>query len=513
VSAETPVASSPEPFEEEVVCLRLLLAERDKSITEREKRIAEFEQLVATLQKELAELKAKLGQDSSNSSRPPSSDPPWVKPKPSKKKRSGRKAGGQRGHKGVHRTLLPLEAVDKVERHEPRACQHCAEQFDGTEEEVGEPERWQVTELPPVRAEVTEHQGIGRRCCRCGRVTHGHIPPHLKTSAFGPRAQATIACLGGRYRLSRREVSEISEDVLGMPISVGSVQECCERTSEAVAEPVTEVEGVVREASIAHADETGWKQAGKRFWLWVVVTLHATVFKLAASRGSKVIQEMLGTAFHGILVTDRYSAYRTLTGIVRQLCWAHLKRDFQGLVDGGGAAQPIGEWALREYQRLFAVWHAFSNGELSWENLQASLPPVKARFRRLLQLGLERLETGKGHGLCKNLLKDWPSLWTFTEIQGIEPTNNTSERALRAAVLWRRICQGTRSALGSLFVQRMLTVAATCRQHNRPLLEYLVEVCRAARLGQTPPSMLPPPAPVVALPATPHPAPELAATG
>ena len=512
MSTEAPVANSPQPFEEEVVCVRLLLAERDRSITERDKRIGELELLVAALQKELGELKARLGQNSSNSSKPPSSNAPWVKPKPTKK-RSGRKAGGQRGHKGAHRKPLPLEAVDKVVRHEPRACQHCAEHFNGTEEEVGEPERWQVTELPVVRAEVTEHQGIGRRCCRCGRVSHGRIPPHVKISAFGPRAQATIASLGGRFRLSRREVTEISEDVLGMPISVGSVQECCERTSEAVAAPVTEVEGVVRQASIAHADETGWKQAGKRFWLWVVVTVHATVFKLADSRGSKVIQEMLGTAFHGILVTDRYSAYRTLTGIVRQLCWAHLKRDFQGLVDGGGAAQPIGEWALREYQRLFSLWHAYRNGEISWENLQASLPPVKARFKRLLQLGLERLEKGKGLGLCKNLLKDWPSLWTFTNIRGVEPTNNTSERALRAAVLWRRMCQGTRSALGSLFVQRMLTVAATCRQHNRPLLEYLVEVCWAARLGQAPPSMLPPLATVVALPTAPLPALDLAATG
>lgn len=488
------------------------IAELEAALVEKGLRIAELEQLVAAMQKELAELKAKLGLDSNNSSKPPSSDPPWVKPRP-KRKPSGRKAGGQPGHKGVHRQLLPTEAVDKVERHAPEVCQHCGERFDGTEEEVGEPERWQVTELPPVRAEVTEHQGIGQRCRHCDQVSHGHIPPHVSTSAFGPRAQATIACLGGRYRLSRREVSEISDDVLGMPISVGSVQECCERTSTAVAAPVAEVEGVVREEPIAHADETGWKQAGKRFWLWVVVTARATVFLLASSRGAKVIQQMLGRAFHGILVTDRWSAYRTLTGVVRQLCWAHLKRDFQGLVDRGGAAQPIGEWALREYQRLFALWHAYRNGDLSWENLQASLPPVKARFKRLLQLGLERLEKGKGRGLCQNLLKDWPALWTFTLIRGVEPTNNTSERALRAAVLWRRMCQGTRSALGSLFVQRMLTVAATCRQHDRPLLEYLVDVCRAARHGQALPSLLPPPAPVVAFPVTPPPALELAATG
>lgn len=459
----------------------------------RDARIAELETKLAAALTRIAELEARLGLNSGNSSLPPSSDRPWNKRKPKRRGPSGRKAGGQRGHKGAHRELLPPEQVDAVVEHRPTSCSHCGTAFAGDETAVGEPTRQQVTELPPVVVQVTEHRGVTVRCGECGQTTPGLLPAAVRESAFGPRLQAALATLS-RHRLSRREVTEVAEDLLGTSISVGSVQESCERVSAALAEPVAEVEKRVREVTYAHADETGWKWAGLRVWMWVVVTAIGTVFRITQSRRGNIIAGMLGPLFAGTLVVDRCAAYNRLGRAVRQLCWAHLKRDFQALVDLGGPAQPIGEWALRETHLLFELWHAFQNKSLSEADFRASLGLVKGRFKRLLRQGAEQLTAKKGRGLCKNLLKYWDNLWVFTEVPGVEPTNNRAERALRRAVLWRRGSQGSRSQEGAVFVQRILTAGATCQQYGRSLLDYLTTVCEAALHGRPVPSLLPAPA-------------------
>jgi transposase len=457
----------------------------------RDARIAELEALLAVAMARIVELEARLGLNSSNSGKPPSSDPPWNKPPPKHRSPTGRKAGGQKGHKGTHRELLPPEQVNAVVEHRPPSCEHCGKSFCGHEATVGEPTRHQVTELPPVVVQVTEHQGVTVRCDECGRTTPGLLPADVRQSAFGPRLHAALAALS-RHRLSRREVTEVAADLLGTSISVGAVQECCERVSTALAEPVAEAERRVRTESIAHADETGWKWGALRVWLWVVSTASATVFRISHGRRGKIIAGILGPLFAGILVVDRCAAYNKLTRAVRQLCWAHLKRDFQALVDLGGPSQPFGKRALAETKRLFDLWHDFQAKTLSEADFRASLPLVKARFKRLLQQGATQLAAKKGRGLCKNLLKYWDNLWVFTKVQGVAPTNNLSERLLRRAVLWRKGWQGTRSQEGAVFVQRILTAGATCQQHERSLLDYLTKVCEAALHGRPAPSMLPP---------------------
>jgi transposase len=275
-------------------------------------------------------------------------------------------------------------------------------------------------------------------------------------------------------------------------MSVGSVQECCEQVSEGLAEPVADAEKAVRDVAIAHADETGWKWLAKRVWLWVVATSIATVFRISQGRRGNIIAGMLGLLFAGTLVVDRCAAYNRLARAVRQLCWAHIKRDFQALVDFGGAAQSIGERALQEIKLLFDLWHGYQAKTLAEGDFRASLGLVKARFKRLLKQGADQLEVKKGRGLCRNLLKYWDNLWVFTKVPGVDPTNNLAERMLRRAVLWRKGSQGCRSQEGAVFVQRILTAAATCRQQGRSLLNYLTEVCRASMQGRpAPPLLLP----------------------
>lgn len=442
---------------------------------------------VVRLRARVQELEARLGQNSTNSSRPPSSDPPDTPPRPPAGP-TGRRPGGQPGHRPHQRALVPPEQVDQVVAHWPVHCRRCAAPL--VPVAAGEPVRHQVTELPPVRAVVTEHQLHPVRCTTCGVTTCAVLPADVPAGAFGPRFQATVGVLSGRYRLSRREVVGVCTDVLGAPLAVGSVDALCQATATALAAPVAELEQAVPQQAVVHADETGWREAGQRGWLWVTVAALFTVFRLDRHRSSAVIQGLLHLDFGGTLITDRWSAYTWLPLEQRQLCWAHLKRDFQKLVDLGGAARPIGEEGLRLLAALFDAWHAGRDEPAPRPHLVHTLQPLQDQFRALLKRG-----PASGHykaiGLCETLLKQWPALWTFLTVAGVDPTNNRAEQALRPAVLWRKGSFGTRCAAGNRFVERLLSVAATCKQQERSLLTYLTAVCTAAQAGQPIPSLLP----------------------
>jgi transposase len=457
---------------------------------------------VVALEAEVRDLKARLGQHSANSSRPPSSDPPQG---PRRAARAagptGRSPGGQPGHVAHQRALVPPERVDRVVDHWPAAggaCQGVLDRSRGPTDPVGAADdvaggsyvAHQVTELPPLRAEVTEHRLHRLRCPACGAQSRATLPPEVPTGAFGPRLQATVAVLTGRYRLSRREVADGCATLLDAPLCLGSVNALCEATAAALAQPVAELAATLPHAAVANADETSWRQAGQSRWLWAVVTALATVFVVAASRGSGVITGLLGEAFAGILGSDRWSAYGWLDVAFRQVCWAHLKRDLQGLVDRGGAAAPIGTRGLALVRDLFRLWHQCRDGTLDRPGLQGAIQPVQDALAALLDDGA-RCPDAKAAGLCRALDRLWPALWTFVDEAGVEPTNNAAERALRPAVLWRKGSLGTQSDGGARFVERMLTVTATCKQHGRSVLEYLTAVCTAAQLGQPIPSLLP----------------------
>ena len=451
----------------------------------------------ARLQARTQELEARLGQNSTNSSRPPSSDPPSVPPaRPAPP--SGRRRGGQPGHPPHQRALVPSEQVDQLVAHWPTHCRGC--QAPLAPRAAGEPVRHQVTELPPVRAVVTEHQLQHVRCAACGTTTCAVLPADVPPGAFGPRLQATVAVLSGRYRLSRREVAGVCTDVLGAPLAVGSVDRLCQATAQALAAPVAALHAAVQQAAVAHADETGWREAGQRRWLWVVVTALATVFTLAPSRGSGVIKGLLGADFAGYLISDRWSAYTWMDPTRRQVCWAHLKRDFQKLVDYGGPGRAIGRDALRLLAGLFGAWADLRADPTQRERFGRRARQYQWRLRRLLEQG-QQCGCEKTANFCTALLKLWPALWTFVTVPGVEPTNNAAEQALRPAVLWRKGRFGTQSAAGNHFVERLLSVAATCKQQDRSLLTYLTAVCTAAQAGYPVPSLLP--APPTVLPSAP----------
>ena len=475
----SPEAPLPQTLEEAQALVRLLWAE-----------LVAVRGELAGWQARVQELETRLGENSSNSSRPPSTDPPST-PKRPPAPPSGRRRGAQPGHPAHQRALVPADQVDAVVAHWPRRCRRCQTPLAPAEAPVvGEPVRHQVTELPPVRAHVTEHRLYHLRCPHCATTTCAALPADVPTGAFGPRLQATVAVLSGRYRLSRREVVGVCTDVLGAPLATGSVDGLCQATAAALAEPIAELEQAVQHAPAVHADETSWREAGQRCWLWVVVAAVATVFTIAPSRGRVVIQGLLGAAFAGYLITDRWSAYTWLRPERRQVCWAHLKRDFQALVDAGGSARAIGEAGLGLIARLFDAWYTGRDEPAPRPALAASVAPVQAEFRTLLERG-QQSGHYKAIGLCESLLKLEPALWTFLTMPGVEPTNNAAEQALRPAVLWRKGSFGTQSAGGNLFVARLLSVAATCKQHNRSLLDYLTAVCTAAQRGQPIPALLP----------------------
>jgi transposase len=444
----------------------------------------------ALLQQRIRELEGRLGQNSSNSSRPPSSDPPRVPPK-REAMPSGRQRGGQPGHRGAYRALLPVEQVDQIVAVVPERCRHCGQPFrETTPRARARVRRHQVVELLPLAVRVTEYQMAVQRCPTCGKRTRAALPPSVPRRPFGPRLTAVVVLLPGRYRLSRREVRQAMQDLWGVRLSLGAVVRQERAQSAALAPVVAEARAAVQQAAVVNADETGWRQEKKRAWLWTAVTAELTVFVLGHSRGGAVIEALLGATFAGVVGSDRWSAYSRFPAERRALCWAHLKRAFQSLVDRGGEAEPIGRWGLAEIERLFALWHRFKAGEFDRQELRRRLIPLQARQGRLLRRGQENPDR-KAAGLCRQLQKWWAALWTFARVEGVEPTNNVAERALRPAVLWRKGSFGSDSEAGSRFVERLLTVVASCGQQGRSPLDFLVAVGEAVLQGTAAPSLLP----------------------
>jgi transposase len=442
--------------------------------------------VLAPLQTQVAELTARLGQHSSNSSKPPSSDPPH-RPARSQRTPSGRAPGGQAGHPGHGRGLQPPEQVDRWIELRPVACAHCGALLLG---EQAQPVRRQVTDLPVVRPELVEYRCHTLTCLACGRQTAGAWPAELPAGAFGPRVAATVGYLTGRLGVSQREAAEALEALYHTSVSVGSIAALEQTVSRALAEPVAEAQSSVQQQAVVNADETSWRQGRQRGWLWIAVTTWVTVFLRLSTRGSQGAKQLLGESYAGVVGSDRWVGYSWLAVTQRQVCWAHLRRDFQGLVDYGGAATPVGRLALILTARLFHRWHQVRDDPVAWSTFAAEMQPVQDEFRALLEAGTQN-PVDKAAGLCRSLLKLWPALWTFTTVPGVEPTNNAAERYLRRAVLWRRRSFGTQSAAGSQFVERVLSAVTTLRQQERDVLDYLTAACTATLTGQKPPSLLP----------------------
>src|SRR6516162_5098175 len=428
--------------------------------------------LVRSLEQRIATLEERVNTNSTNSSKPPSSDPPSVKRRPPAPA-SGRKRGGQPGHRHHPRALVPPERVRQVFDCKPPACRCCGLDLHGDDPE---PLRHQVAEVPPIEPTVDEYRLHRLECPHCGTSTCATLPPGVPTGAFGPRLRAILSVLAGAYRLGKRPIRQLAADLLGLSISTGMISRLERQAAAELEAPVEEMRRYVRDAASAHIDETSWKQGRDKAWLWAAVTRLVTVFAIATSRGAEVAKDLLGTDRRKVVVSDRFKSYTWIKR--RQFCWAHLDRDFQAMVDRGGESAEVGRLLLGHSERIFDWWHRVRDGTMARATLQSHVAMLRFAFRDDLRRGVD-CGCAKTAGTCRELLASETHLWTFVRVEGVEPTNNEAERSLRHAVIYRKTSGGTDSESGSRFVERMLSVVATCRQQEINALDYLTGCYRA----------------------------------
>jgi len=447
---------------------------------------------VAALQAEVADLRARLEQNSTNSSRPPSSDPPW-QPKPNRHQPTGRKRGGQPGHRGQRRACVAPDQVDARHEYVPVQCTHCQAALP-----PGAPleERaWvhQVVELPEIRPQVTEHVRRACRCPACGKRTWAPLPPGVSPSGAGPRLHATVALLTGKGQMSRRNTRECLAAVFRLPLALGTISKIERRVAAALAGPEREVAAAVQAAGVVYSDETRWREGKQHPWLWVLSTLSCCLFRITDHRDRESFASLFGEdGAARTLVSDRYSAYGHLPAARHGYCWAHLDRDFLAVAQSGDPLSFLGRYCLEAVDQLFAHWQQFRLGMLDRAALATALAPVQVRLRTWLTWGAAA-GGKKLAGFFGNLLGHWESLWVFVTTAGVEPTNNRSERLLRPGVRWRKTSYGTQSHAGRCYAERLLTVTGTLALQGRSLFPFLLDACRAAVGDGATPSLLPSP--------------------
>ena len=460
------------------------IAEQAATIAEQGATIAKLTAQVEALLARVTKREEQARRSSRNSSQPPSSDGPGAPPARTKTP-SGRKPGAQEGHDKHVRPLVPPDKVNKRVVLRPKRCRGCNAALFG---EDASPRRHQVLELPRIEPIVEEYV-LHSLDCACGVRTTATLPDGVPTGAFGPSVVAMAATLMGVCRLSKRAVPELMRDVFGLSISVGAVVGCQRIASAALAPPVEEARAFVVEQPVKYADETSWREARGKAWLWTVVTATVTVFMIHRRRTAEAAHAILGRA-RGVLVSDRHGAYNWWPGTKHQFCWAHLIRDFVKISERRRDSERIGKALLAETAQMFAWWHRVRDGTLARTTFRVYMRSVQRRVEALLTEGaaVPHLKTAR---TCAKLLKRADALWTFLYVDGVEPTNNIAERAVRHGVLCRKTSYGTHSEDGSRFIERILSVHATLRQQQRNVLHFVHDACRAALLGTPAPSLLP----------------------
>lgn len=442
----------------------------------------ELVDIILAQEERIEALERRLGMNSRNSSKPPSSDGPEAPPAPPKAG-TGRKRGGQPGHEGHVRDFLPRDKVSAVVEHKPAACRRCGAALFGDDPN---PARHQVWELPPLSPVVTEHRFHSLRC-ECGALTTARSSETVRGGMFGPNLTALSSLLTGAFHVSRRSALEIVNTVFNCPMSLGGLSSCEEEASESLAVPVAEVREAVLSSPVVHADETSFRLGNRRKgWLWVAVGCGLAYFILHAKRGIEGAKTLLGR-FRGVLVSDRWKGYNRHRGR-RQYCWAHVKRDFVRMSEMPDYAGEIGGRLLDAESRLFSLWHRVRDGTLPRAAFKLEVRLIRRTVREQLLAGAA--ENLSCSGMCRELLKAEHRLWTFVRVAGVEPTNNTAERTIRPAVLWRKTCFGVQSERGRKFVERMLTIRASCRLQDVSVVKYISNAVAARRNEEGAPSLL-----------------------
>lgn len=467
------------------------------------------QRLVLSLWAENQELKSRLSlleeqvkQNSQNSSRPPSGDG-FGKKKADKSTALKRKRGGQKGHPGHEPHLYAESACESIHEHLPSVCKSCGVELSGID---AHPYRHQSVEIPPIVPQIIEHRLHELVCPHCGVQTRATLPITISRSTHGERLSACIAWLSSDYRQSHGQLKQLLGRLFGIEISRASINRLRQQMSQALAPVLSEAHDYVQSQPQVHSDETSFSQGNgdghnpnlTQGWLWVLVTQFVTVFEVALSRSQAMAQKMIGAAYCGIVISDRYSSYAWLNAPQRQVCWAHLKRDFTAMAERSGVSQEIGQALLQRQKRLFRWWHRVRDATMSREKFQVAVAALRQGFKAELEMAAalpigpkEKSPLAKTVRTCGQILKLEAALWTFVDIPGVEPTNNAAEQALRPAVIWRRTSFGSQSEGGSQFAARMLSVVTSLKAQNRDVWDFLTLVSQAARFNLPMPSLIP----------------------
>lgn len=442
-----------------------------------EGRIAQPEALVEALTANVKELEARLNSNSGNSHKLPSSDPPG---RSSLSLEHHRRRG--QGRPVIGQEAFPPGKVNEFIASRPKTCSCCGKSLAGGRV-VGHRTHQQI-DLPKIQPIIREIHGLRVKFDSCGAITTGEIPRGFGPSLIGPALMAFLGYLNVHLYLSARKTQDLVDTLLGSDghLSLGVLMKSALRLSRVVEQPASEIAKEVQSSPSIWSDETGWASWGKKAWLWVAATSKATLFRLDFSRGGKALTKLLGS-FTGTLTSDRWSSYSSIPTQRRQLCFSHLKRDFQSQIDRGLGAERLGRWGKAELAKAFRWWRAYRNSLITKETFEFEMRSVRARFKRLIRQ-CQKSPDRKAMALGTNLRKLWPALWAFVRQPDLlEPTNNLAERMLRQAVIWRKVSQGSKSARGMAYAQRLLSMTTTLRQRGRGIVEVLTECVRAFNQG------------------------------
>lgn len=452
------------------------------------------------LREENEGLKEQLKRNSKNSSQPPSAD----KFKGFKaREKSIRKRGGQPGHEGKCQKRYPAEACERILNYYPKECHRCGSALSG---EDADPNWVQQVELPKLEPVVVEHRFHQLECECCGALTRGWDEEIINSSAYGERLSALVGWLCSVGHQSHRQVQALLDEAFNIELSTGGINRIRCELSDSLADIALEAGEYVKDAAIINMDETSFVQGNgdghnpkkTKGWLWVVVTPLVSYFEVFLSRSQQVAQQILSEDFSGIVGSDRCGAYVWLANQQRQVCWAHLKRDFTQIAERSGVSAQLGAALLKQQKLLFTAWYKVRDGTMTRVDLAQQVKPIRAAIKRLLEEGAnydiargEKTPLAKTVRTCRKMLTVETAFWTFVEREGVEPTNNAAERALRPAVLWRKHSFGSNSEAGSRFVARMMTTLLSLKAQQRSPLDFLAQALQASRRGLPRPSLIP----------------------
>jgi len=473
-------------YQQRIAELEGQLAERDRRIATLETQFAELQARFAALSEQNAKLLeqvAKLSKNSSNSSKPPSSD--IVKPPRPASPSGPRKTGGQFGHPGAHHQPF---SESQLNDHWEQVPAHCPRGHDLAGQPAQAPKILQQVELAPDPVVRTEYRRPGVLCPICDEMVYADLPAGvIDGQLFGPRLLALLGYMKGSLHTTYSGLESFCRDVLGLEVSRGHLGNALVRVSTALAPAYAELAARIPTEPVLNIDESGWKDRGSNYWIWIFATSAMSFFVIARSRSSQVLRTVLGETYRGTIVSDFFSAYVKYANLLQQFCLAHLIRENKFIAElPDPFERAFGRTLLLQFKRLFHFWH-----------LRETIP--KDRFDRLMQkiqnriFALAERENLPKHSarLAKRLRKHDCALFRFLFDPAVSPTNNLAEQSIRHSVLNRRLTQGSRSLWGRQWNERIFTVIGTCRKQGRSAWQFLQETVSAHYFHTQRPSLIP----------------------